>query len=107
MFTVFKKWCSKEVRITSVNKSIEPAHVKKVPITYVTGKSSGEAARRQSLRCLLTQYRDVEEALGKQSHSWPFSETKHAYLKDLKLHNTKVRFLMSWLNWYKREEMRW
>ena len=57
--------------------------------TYHIGDTS-----RQSLRCLLTQYMELEEASDKEPQLLPFWVTAHACLKDFKTNNLKFPFIM-------------
>ena len=45
----------------------------------------------------LTQYKELEEA-DKEPEIWPHRIAAHACLNEHKPHDTKVSFLVSWLN---------
>ena len=61
--------------------------------------ASGQS--RQSLRCSLTQYRELKETSDKELEIWTHWIAVHANLKERKPHNAKVLYLMSRLKWLK------
>ena len=85
-----------------VKNAFEPAHVKKVLITQANGEGSGEPAQWRSLaRTFTVRSRNTWKwsKVQTQGHiSRPGCVAAHVRLKDLKLHNFKVPFLMRGLN---------
>ena len=63
-------------------------------LTWKWYLSHRRTANAQSLRCSLTQYKDIEEASDNEPLVWPYWVAAHARLKDLKAHGAKSSFSM-------------
>ena len=70
-----------------------PVYVKMVIIIYANNEGLDEPEHLCSLRCSLTQYRELKKASDEEPHHWPYRVTDHTRLKDLKPQVAKVPFL--------------
>ena len=60
-------------------------------------RACASAQSRQSLRCSLTQHRELEDASDKEPETWPYWTAVQVHLKDCLEHNLKVSLLLRWL----------